>query len=82
MQVELYAFDVIALTETWLHPDIDTDEITFHSHSPPERKNNKADRHVKEYINYRRRRDLDPRNVECVWIEITNKHKHDLFGIF
>ena len=29
MQVELYAFYVIALTETWLHPGTDTDEIIF-----------------------------------------------------
>ena len=29
IQAELHNFDVIALTETWLHPRIDTDEVSF-----------------------------------------------------
>ena len=88
IQAELYAFDVIALTKTWLHPVIDTDEILFHAHSPPEHKDRQTDRHggvllyVKEGINYRCRRDLEPRNVDCIWIKIINKHKHVLFGVF
>ena len=64
LQAELYTFDIIALTETWSHPGIDTDEVTFQLCSPPERKDRHTDRHggvilyVKEGINYRRRREL------------------------
>ena len=60
----------------------------FHSYSPPERKDRQTDRHgevplyVEEGINYQLRGDLAPRNVECIWIEITNKHKHVLFWVF
>ena len=88
IQAELHNFDLIALTETWLHPGIDIDEVTFYSFSPPERKDRHTDRHggvmlyVKEGITYRRRRDLEPGNVECIWIEITNRNKHLLFGVF
>ena len=38
LQAELYAFDIVACTETWLHPAIDTDDLLFTSFSPPERK--------------------------------------------
>ena len=71
-----------------MHTGIDTDEVTFHSFSPPERKDRHTDRHgnvilyVKEGINYRRRRDLETGNIECIWIEITNRNKHVLFGVF
>lgn len=88
LQAELYGFDVIAVTESWLHPGIHTDELIFQSFNPPERKDRQTDRfggvvlYVKENINYHRRRDLEPRGIECIWIEITNKHKHVLFGVF
>lgn len=45
IQAELHNFDVIALTETWLHPGIDADEIAFESFSPPERKDRQTDRY-------------------------------------
>ena len=38
--------------------------------------------YVKEYIHYRRRRDLKPRGIECIWIEIANNTKHALFGVY
>ena len=67
LQAELYAFDFIASTESWLHLAIDTDELILPSFSPPERKDRQTDRHggvilyVKEYIHYLRRHDLEPR---------------------
>ena len=35
--------------------------------------------YVKEVLHYCRRQDLEPRGIECLWIEIINKHKHVLF---
>ena len=74
LQAELYAFDLVACTETWLHPAIDTDDLLLTSFSPPECKDRQRDRYggvilyVKEYIHYRRRRDLEPRDIECIWV--------------
>ena len=25
---------------------------------------------------------MEPRDIECIWVEVTNKHKHILFGVF
>ena len=38
--------------------------------------------YVKEYIHYRRRLDFEPREIECLWIEIANSTKHALFGVY
>ena len=37
---------------------------------------------LKNHIHYVRRHDLEPIGVECVWVELTLKHKHILFGLF
>ena len=65
-----------------------TNDLVLDSYSKPERKDRVGDAHggvmiyVKEYIHYRRRRDLEPRGVECIWIEIANNTKHALFGVY
>ena len=88
LQTELHNFDVIALAETWLHPGIGANEIAFESFSLLERKGRQTNRpggvvlYVEEGINYRQRYDLESRNIECIWIYITYKHKHVLFGVF
>ncbi|XP_045161011.1 uncharacterized protein LOC123525918 [Mercenaria mercenaria] len=57
------------------------------SFSLPERKD-RADGYggvilyVKQYLYYRRRRDLEINGVECLWIEIEVSNKHILFGTF
>ena len=38
--------------------------------------------YVRDTIHYIRRRDLEPQGIECLWIELTLKHKHILFGLF
>ena len=38
--------------------------------------------YVKDSIYYKRRLDLEPRGIECIWIELVLKHKHVLFGLF
>ena len=38
--------------------------------------------YVKEGIHYKRRDDLEIRGIESIWIEVANRHKHILFGLF
>ena len=38
--------------------------------------------YVKDCLHYRRRADLESRNIESIWIELTNNHKRILFGLF
>ena len=67
---------------------ISEDSIALQSYQSPERKDRARDHHggvmifVKETIFYCRRRDLEPVGIECIWIELTLKHKHILFGLF
>ena len=88
LHAELHAFDILAFTETWLSASTLTNDLLFQSYHPPERKDRVEDRHggvmlyVKEGLHYRRRQDLEPKGIECLWIEIINKHKHVLFGLF
>ena len=85
---ELYDFDILAFSETWLSPAVPEDSIALQSYQSPERKDRARDHHggvmiyVKEKIFYCRRRDLEPVGIECIWIELTLKHKHILFGLF
>ena len=85
---ELYDFDISAFSETWLSPAVTEDSIALQSYQSPERKDRARDHHggvmiyVKETIFYCRRRDLEPVGIECIWIELTLKHKHILFGLF
>ena len=37
---------------------------------------------VKEGIHYKRTDDLEITGIESIWIELVNKHKHILFGVF
>ena len=38
--------------------------------------------YVKDCLHYRRRADLESRNIESIWIELNNNHKRVLFGLF
>ena len=85
---EFFDFDVLAFTETWLNPNITSDDISLISYHHPERKDRVVDNHggvivyIKDSIHYVRRRDLEPNGVECIWVELTLRQKHVLFGVF
>ena len=85
---ELFEFDILAFSETWLKPSISSVDLHMHSFRKPERKGRTGDSHggviiyVKEDIYYKRRLDLEPRGIECIWIELILKNKHILFGLF
>ena len=88
LTTELNEFDILAFTETWLNPSVPTNDLTIDSYKIPERKDRPGDSHggvilyVKNNIHYTRRHDLELRGVESIWIELTLKHKHILFGVF
>ena len=78
---ELSDFDILAFSETWLNPTITGEELFFVTYHPPERKDRIGDSHggvilyVKDTFHYIRRRDLELAGVECLWIELSLKHK-------
>ena len=88
LHAELFHFDILAFTETWLNSSFSTSYIRLQSFNSPERKDRVGDSHggviiyVKEGLHYRRRQDLEPRGIECIWIELSNNHKRTLFGLF
>ncbi|MEW8542945.1 MAG: endonuclease/exonuclease/phosphatase family protein, partial [Candidatus Thiodiazotropha sp.] len=88
LTAELSEFDILAFSETWLHPNILGEELEIPSYSKPERKDRVNDPHggvliyIKDTIHYKRRLDLEPAGNECIWIEIILRNKHILFGVF
>ena len=88
LSTELMDFDILAFSETWLHPNIQTTDLLIQNFKPPERKDRVTDPHggvmiyVKDTLFYKRRHDLEPINVECIWIEIHLNHTRVLFGLF
>ena len=88
LHAELIDFDILAFTETWLNPSIDSEDLSLISFNKPERKDRIGDSHggvmlyVKTGIHYKRRADLEIRDIENIWIELINNHKHILFGLF
>ena len=45
LHTELFDFDILAFTETWLTPAIDTDDVLLRSYNAPERKDRVKDNH-------------------------------------
>ena len=88
LTTELSDFDILAFTETWLHPNISDEELQIQSFCKPERKDRMNDPHggvliyIKDTIHYKRRLDLEPAGIECIWTEIILRNKHILFGAF
>lgn len=88
LHAELTEFDILAFTETWLSPVDNIEDLLLQTYNIPERKDRIGDNHggvilyVKEGIHYKRRKDLEIRGIESIWIEIVNKHKRILFGLF
>ena len=88
LTAELSDFDILAFSETWLHAAIQTTDLLMPNFKPPERKDRTRDHHggvmiyVKDSVHYTRRNDLEPLNIECIWIEIQLKQTRILFGLF
>ena len=88
LYTELRDLDVLAFSETWLNSTNSDNDLLLQQYHPPERKDRIGDSHggvmiyVRYTLHYTRRRDLEPQGIECLWIELTHKHKHILFGLF
>ena len=87
LETELSNFDVICITESWLHDAISDDEIKMEEYTVF-RRDRVGDSHggvcvyVKNNLHVRRRNDIEIQNLECVWIEITTHNKKVLIGTF
>ena len=87
LETELSNFDVICITESWLHDAISGGEIKMEE-CTVFRRDRVSDIHggvcvyVKNNLKVRRRNDIEIQNLECVWIEITTPNKKVLIGTF
>ena len=88
LEAELFEFDILAFTETWLNPTVQSDDLVFQTFHKPERKDRRSDHfgglllYVKSEIFYKRRSDLEINGIECIWIEVILNKKSLLFGLF
>ena len=88
LEAELFEFDILAFTETWLNPTVQSDDLVFQTFHKPERKDRRSDHfgglllYVKSGIFYKRRSDLKINGIECIWIEVVLNKKSLLFGLF
>ena len=88
LSAELLEFDIMAFTETWLHPGIPNEDLRVATYQTPERKDRNENPHggvliyIKDNIHYIRRHDLEIPGTECIWVEIVMNHKRLLFGAF
>ena len=88
LQAELSHFDVIALTETWLSTSTPDHDLEFENYHKPIRKERVQDNHggvmvyLKNNLVYKRRADLEPCGIECLWLEILLNSKSILLGVF
>ena len=71
LEAELFEFDILAFTETWLIPSTGTSELLLHSFSfnTPGEKDREHGNHggviyVKDCLHYKRRVDSKSRNIE------------------
>lgn len=87
LETELRNFNIICITETWLHAGITDDEIAM-SDFKLYRRDRTGDAHggvcvyVDQNYHSKRRADLEMNNIECIWLEITIQHRKLLIGTF
>ena len=75
LEAELFEFDILAFTETWLNPTVQSDDLVFQTFHKPERKDRRSDHfgglllYVKSGIFYKPKSDLEINGIECIWIK-------------
>ena len=87
IESECLNFDVICITETWLDDSIVDEDIKIENFNLF-RRDRPGGHHggvcmfVRNNVFCRRRRDLELPNIECIWVEVSIKHKQYLIGTF
>ena len=87
LELEAENDDIVLLTETWLHKEITTEEITIDGFNTPVRKDREEDRYggVAIYTRTERpqkeRNDIQVLGVESAWIETIIKGTQILIGV-
>ena len=89
LESELSTFSIVCPTETWLDQRIlDNVNIKMNSYKLPFRRDHPGDNHggicvyVKENLYAKCRNDLEPKDIECVWLEVSFNHRKLLIGTF
>ena len=88
IQMELFHFDIIALSKTWFSPTTDDNDITLINYQHPFRKDRQTNNYggvivyVRDNIPCKRRQGLEFQGLESIWLELKLKSKTILFGIF
>ena len=84
IEAELSSFDIITLSETWLHEEFPKEKLIIRGFSPPIRRDRPNTQHgggvliyVKKNLLCRRIDDLEVPELEAVWIE-TKLHQDTL----
>ena len=79
IQMELPHFDIIALSETWLSPTTDDNNIKLIKYQHPFRKDRQTNTnggvivYTRSNIPCKRRQDLEFQGLESVWLELKLK---------
>ena len=88
VETELCNYDVIAISETHLNPNISNDKILIKGYKEPYRKDRLTNNwggvavYVKNNIISKHRTDMDIRGLEAIWVEINNANNKLLIGTF
>ena len=75
LTAESVEYDVITLTETWLHKHIKSEEMSLEGFNEPYRIDRKLDPHrgvaiyIRTHINSKDRKDLEIEKLEATWCE-------------
>ena len=76
LHAELIDFGILPFTETWLSQSTSKEVLHLDIFCRRERKDRLTDAHggilvyIKYTIHFQRRHDLEPRGIECFWIEV------------
>ena len=86
VKAKFNTFDVICISETWLHKD-DVDNIVIPGYHTPVRKDRMTRGggvaiYVKECLFHKHVLDLDVNGLEAVWVNIRIKNHNTLIGCF
>jgi hypothetical protein len=87
LEAEKDNYDIIAVTETWLGPEIGNDKIRLDGFGEVERLDREGDNHggvaiyIRSNLSVKRRDDLTLRGLEGLWVEINCDNTSLLVGV-